>query len=161
MRLSPAAFGAALLCFFLPFLTVTCQGQEVATLTGVQLVTGTDIQQQTPLGPSQKQHVDNEPLALVAVLCAVAGAGIGFLRDRRAGIASAVAGIAGAVSLWMMKSKFEERILSQGNRALAVEFGNGFYLALVFLLVGAALGAYAFWQFRGWEASPATSAAST
>ena len=36
-RLSPALFGMALLCFFLPFINVSCGGTKVIQLTGVQL----------------------------------------------------------------------------------------------------------------------------
>jgi len=32
-RFSPATFGLALICFFLPFTHISCQGQKVATLT--------------------------------------------------------------------------------------------------------------------------------
>lgn len=47
----PAILGLALICFFLPFVTVSCQGQKLMTFSGIQLVTGTTIQEPQMFGP--------------------------------------------------------------------------------------------------------------
>ena len=41
-KFSPALFGLVILCFFLPFVNLSCSGQTVMTLTGFQLITGSE-----------------------------------------------------------------------------------------------------------------------
>ena len=53
-KFSPAIFGIVLICFILPFVTVSCQGQKLATLTGIQLITGTTIKQPNMTGKKQR-----------------------------------------------------------------------------------------------------------
>ncbi|MBE9031318.1 hypothetical protein IQ266_16405 [filamentous cyanobacterium LEGE 11480] len=47
--ISPALFGLVIICFFLPFTTVSCQNINFVTLSGFQLATGTQIEQTSGL----------------------------------------------------------------------------------------------------------------
>ncbi len=49
-KFSPALFGVIILCFFLPFANLSCSGQTVMTLTGFQLITGTEYSDQNMMG---------------------------------------------------------------------------------------------------------------
>src|SRR5581483_3852920 len=60
--LSPAAFVLAIVCFFFPLISVSCGGTRVSQFTGVQLVTGTSIQEPQLFGPPKQHRVDPEPL---------------------------------------------------------------------------------------------------
>lgn len=63
--LSPVVFLLALVCFFLPFATFSCQGQRVLSVSGIQLVTGSSIQQHRCLGRLfSKEWTENPPLFL-------------------------------------------------------------------------------------------------
>ena len=42
-KLSPVCFALALLCFVLPFMSVSCQNQKLVTLTGLEAMTGKDV----------------------------------------------------------------------------------------------------------------------
>ena len=55
-RFTPAIYVLTLICFFLPFTHISCEGRKVASFTGIQLVTGTSI---TVEGEVEK--IDPEP----------------------------------------------------------------------------------------------------
>ena len=42
-KLPPAAYLLALICFLLPFVEVSCNGQKVVSLTGIQLLAGPQV----------------------------------------------------------------------------------------------------------------------
>jgi hypothetical protein len=148
-KLSPVVFVLALICFFLPFVTFSCQGQRVATFSGMQLVTGTTLQQPQAFGPPQQQKIDPEPLALLAALAALAGLAVSFLRGKRGAIPPAIAGGLGVVFMLALKSKLDGDVLRQGQGAIQVSYEAGFYAAVI-LFVGALLiNGYALVQGSG------------
>jgi len=94
--MSPPVFGVILVCFLLPFITVSCEGEE-ATFTGVQLATGRGLDE---VSPGLLEHVTiPDPFVIIALLCAAAGLVLGFVRGRRALLWAAVAGSLGAIAL--------------------------------------------------------------
>jgi len=135
-KLSPAIYVIALICFFLPFLTFSCQGQKVLSLSGLQLVTGTSIQQPQMFGPPQSQKVDPEPLAILAFLCGVLGLAMSFLKGRASAIAPAATGGIAAILLLVMKSRIEGDVLNKGGGVVQVNYDVGFYI-VVFLFLAA------------------------
>lgn len=85
---------AALACFALPFLTVTCYGEP--TVSGVQAATGIDIYPNDD--PGERKLTREEPpngFALVALVAAVVGvaASFGSARSRHAMVWAAVVGV--------------------------------------------------------------------
>src|SRR5215217_8868932 len=82
--LSPAGFGLVLLCFFLPFVAVSCgpaDNQLTATFTGLSMVsngrptiTGTDLNPDdiATIHALTESQYDLEPLALFAALVIMA-----------------------------------------------------------------------------------------
>ncbi len=42
-KLSPVCFGIALICFAMPFITVSCQNQEIARMSGIDTMTGATL----------------------------------------------------------------------------------------------------------------------
>ncbi|MBM3243119.1 hypothetical protein FJZ31_43220, partial [Candidatus Poribacteria bacterium] len=79
-KLSPAIFVIILICFFLPFVSASCGGQKLATLSGVQLVTGTTVEGARPSedifrAEKATQKVDTEPLAIAALITTLVGLG--------------------------------------------------------------------------------------
>lgn len=41
--LNPGSFGIVILCFFLPFVNIKCNNMKLASMSGVQMATGTNI----------------------------------------------------------------------------------------------------------------------
>lgn len=139
-KLSPGIFALVLVCFFLPFVSISCMGQEVA-LSGVQLVTGSSV---------GGEPVEAEPLAVVAFLCTLAALGLA-VRDLRSSsgspqgsAGSAVFAALGAVSLLLLKVRIDREAL-----LLDINYEAGFWLALVLLLIGAGVNGYLLLQGSG------------
>jgi hypothetical protein len=104
--LRPAGFVLVLLCFALPFATVSCDdGSQSATYTGYALATGRAPAMQKP----GLQFLSNEaaaeamkvrPLVIASILAAVAGALLVLVWRRRAGRwAGAASSILGGIVL--------------------------------------------------------------
>jgi hypothetical protein len=155
-KASPVIFILATLCFLLPFVTVSCNGQKVASLTGVELATGTTVEQPQVFGPAQKKRVGAEPLATLAALCAIAGIGLSFLGSRLA-IAPAVSGAAGALFLLLLQSKLNSDMSKEVQGAFRLEWEVGFVLVLLFFIAGAAWNFYQFFQSKKLETTAAIS----
>ena len=156
-KLSPAAFVLALVCFFLPFVTFSCQGQTVASLSGIQLATGTKIQQPQVFGLPKEHKVDAEPLAAVALLSVLAALVLSFLRGKKWGVGSAALAALGVILLAALKSKLDGDTLRQGEGIVQVSYGAGYYLCLVFLLSAVGASIYTLMAGKGNRmASPLT-----
>lgn len=148
-KLSGAVLLLSLICFFLPFFTFSCQGHRVLTLSGVQLATGTTIQQPQMLGPPKPQKINPEPLAILAVVSVIVGLGLSFLKGKKGAVGSgALAGL-GAIFLLTLKSKIEGDVLKQAAGMIQVNSGMGFYLVLCLLLGAIGTNAYAFFARSG------------
>jgi len=148
-KLSPAVYVLALICFFLPFVTFSCQAQKILTLSGIQLVTGTTIQQPQPFGPPKAQKVDAEPLAVLAFLSGIAGLALSFLRGRKSAIAPATAGVVAAILLLALKSKLDGDALRQGGGVIQVDYAAGFWAVLILFLAAVAVNVFFLVQGKG------------
>lgn len=153
-KLTPALFGFALVCFFMPFVSVSCQSQTLGSFTGIQLVTGTTVEQPTMFGPRQTQRVGGEPLALLAFLCGLAGLGLGFVKGRPGAVGAAAAGGLGVLLFLLLKSKVDGDVMSQGRGLLQLDWGAGFWLSLLCYLAAAFISVYALKQSRSEQAAP-------
>ncbi len=140
-KVSPAIFAASILSFLLPFITVSCGGQRVASFSGVQLATGTSVEQPQIFGPPKKQKVEPDPTAAVAGICALLGLGLSFLGAKNA-IAPAVSGAIGVVTLFLMKVRLDDQIVKQGQGMLQVNYETGYVLAIALLIAGAGWNAF-------------------
>ena len=138
-------FVGSLLCFFLPFVTVSCGGEKIFTLSGQQMATGTQYSEPQVFGPPKTQKIDAHPFATLAALCALAGVVLSLTGTKLAA-ASAASGAAGAVSLGIMASRMDTEIkgATQGMGQVNVEIG--FTLTLLLLIAATTLNIYLFIQ---------------
>lgn len=146
-KISPAIFGIALICFFLPWINVSCQGQKVMSFTGIQLVTGTTIEEPTMFGAKQERKVNGETLAILTFLTVITGLGLSFLKDKKR--VGAVVGGAGIILLLLLKSKLDNDILKETGGMLQLNYEAGFYLTLISFLSAIGINVYSIMQDRG------------
>ena len=138
MRPVPLTYVAVLVCFFFTFANVSCQGTRVASFTGFQLAFGTELKTTDMMGRAQTQTVKVEPLALFAL---IAG-GLGLLLalgGRATKTLTAIAGVAGAVLLLLLKSKLENALTTRGQGMFELSLGFGYVLALILFALAAIL----------------------
>jgi hypothetical protein len=128
-------FAGSVLCFFLPFVTVSCGGQKLITLSGQQLATGSTIQEPMAFGPAKAQKTGVNPFASIAAICAIVGVGLSLAGTRHA-TATAVSGAVGTVSLGIMGARMGDQVqhATQGIGQANLEIG----FTLTFLLLVAA-----------------------
>lgn len=149
---SALLFAGSALCFFFPFVAVSCGGVEAFTLTGQQLATGTTLSQPEQFGPPQKQHIDADPFAAIAGLCALVGIVLS-ITGRTMASGRAVAAGAGAVSLIMLRSHLNGELQSRAGGMVQANYQTGYTLALVLLVAGAIWNVFMFLQSRRTAAS--------
>jgi len=169
-RYSPAVFGIGIICFTLPWVNLTCADQHVATFTGLQLVTGTTIQERGSFGQNLKekrrQELQNkvmngemtqeqadriakeppkvapEPLAVAILLLAILGLALSFLKSPKSSFMPGLVGAVALILLLLLKSKIETDATSQGQGMMHVEYAIGFWLVLISFIVAIALNGY-------------------
>lgn len=149
-KISPAIYGLAFICFFLPFSHLSCQGEKIATFTGVQLVTGTTIESPEMFSKEREnRQVEPEPLAILAFLCTFGGAGLSLLiKGKRGTVVSAIIGGLGLISLLFLKAKIDNEVLREGEGVLQVEYGIGFWLALLLFITAIGFNVFLFSQVK-------------
>jgi hypothetical protein len=132
-KISPAIFALAALFFLLPFVTVSCSGHEVATLNGVDLLTGVKL----PTGGTS----DPFPLAIILVIPALCGIVFGLVltKNRKVSLMSAVTGAAGFLATLIIKFLIDREASSEGLRT---SYQAGFYLMLLAYAAAAGYNGY-------------------
>ena len=109
LNFARGAKGIALLCFLLPWVTVSCAGQPLVRMTGVGLATGdVDLVAGRGLFPGAgaenpaagfAQSAQPDPLVIVAAVLIVAGLALTFLKPLRTGVLAAMAAAVAAAVL--------------------------------------------------------------
>lgn len=132
------AFAATLVTFLLTFANVSCQGQRVASLSGVQLAFGTEIDNADMWGNKRPQKVQPEPLALLAFFAAIAGGALALIGPATRRLTS-LAGGTGALLLVLLISKLERDATLHSSGMLDVSPGGGLLFAVLLFLVAAVL----------------------
>jgi hypothetical protein len=153
-KFSPAAFAIIIICFFLPFVNLTCSGQTVMSLTGIQLITGAEYkpqgmfnqeemfdnqpEQQTGLKTSG-QDIEAQPMAFFALLFAVVGLILSFIKNRIMAIICTVASVLGAVCMLLLKANIDGDASMQGQGVIQIEYQFGYWLAFLLFIAVAVL----------------------
>ena len=134
-------FGGVLFVFVLPFVTVSCMGEPVATVSGTTLVAGGTL---TPAGelarelgeqPGQAvggdefdEEVAAEPWAGVAAVVVLVGLVVAFT-SLASPVTLAVIAAAGVGSLLVLRASITDSLVGDGP--FEVSFSSGWWLALV------------------------------
>lgn len=166
-KFSAALFGLALISFGLPFVAFSIAGVRVASVTGVQFVTGALAQDVATrqvreiaglvsrfprVGATVQaivsDHVGRIPstwLVWLLVLCAIVGLGVSFLRSRKSALLPLAAAAIALVSLAVLRIGIDNATLSKGQGLITTEYGLGYYLIGLFLMAALLLNSYLAW----------------
>ncbi len=149
--ISPVLFLLAVLCFFLPFVSFTCQGQSIATISGMDLITGTKIEkfemqkfddQQSNPELDKEREVNSEPLAVAAFIFALTGIVVSFI-PRYTRKFSIIAGALGVLMLLFLRSSIGGEVTGDFDfNIIEVSYEWGYYLALIFFIGAFILNLY-------------------
>jgi len=137
-KFSPVVFGIVLICFMLPWVNLSCEGHNPAAFSGIQLVTGTTVEQ-------QNQKVKSEPLAVAILVLTVLGFALSFLKDNKSSIIPGIIGAAAFTLLLMLKSKIDT---DASNQSIQVQYAIGYWLVLISLIGAIVLNGYLYFYSK-------------
>lgn len=126
-----------LICFFFPFVTVSCQNKEIETLNGINMVTGKKID--TGYGT---EKIKPQKFAILALIVAVAGLAITFVKFNKSSLVFAASGLLGFMLILLQRHDISGQI--EENEYVTVDYKIGFYLLLLSFLAAAIYSAYLF-----------------
>ena len=152
----PLAFALVIIFFFFSFCDFKCNSMKVASLTGINLVTGTHVQMNAGgmLGSNpfdsmndypkkqvqeKGQKVEPNMWAILALLAAIGGLFAFYKKIPKESLAGTAAGAVGFISLLILQSAIKNKVGEQGGGMVQVEieFLFGYWAALLaFLIAG-------------------------
>jgi len=143
---SPGLFGCIVICFFLPFMNISCSGKTFIQLTGIELITGKDTEEQ--------HYTGSFPIA-VAFGAAAAGIAVGFLKGRAGAAASGVLALVGIGALAWFRYLVDKSLTAKGGSAFGIEYLFGYWASFLLFIAAAAFNVGRF--VAGRKAAPPTS----
>lgn len=158
-KISASMFALILICFFLPFISVSCQGSNVLTMSGLQMATGVEMAAPSSSfggypgmsglsSQAQTQKIPGTPAAGLAFCAAGAGLAATLLlknRKQKHLVPAITSGVGFLLLLWI-KSSTDDSILKQGSGMVQVNYGTGFWLAFLLFLGAAGLNGYQYME---------------
>ena len=184
--LMPILFGAAIIFFFFTFCEISCGNQRLAAMSGIEMITGTEIKGGEMFGkefedilkekagklgkedapndedtesdapaksdkPGNKEVPPN-PWAILTILSAIIGLTAYLFRSKFDGLIGGIAGVAGALSLFILQITLINAVKEQGGgfAMIEVNFTIAYWGALLALLIA---GTLSFMRMRPKEES--------
>lgn len=111
-------------------MSVSCGGEQVGAFSGYGLALGSEMQ-----GEDMGAH----PMALAALVMAIVGLGVGFWKDSKSNMIAGIAGIAGFITLLLLKAGINKEAASPEYYGIQVNWEGAYYLALLLFIAAAAV----------------------
>lgn len=144
-KFSPAFYGIIILCFLLPFVNLSCGGQKIMSLTGFQLISGSEVKADGMFGDlsnneevKEKKEVDPQPFALFALLAAVLGLGLSLLKSKMIALSNTLVSVLGFIFLIILKINLDGDAELGGQNVITLDYQLGYWITLL-LFIGAAI----------------------
>lgn len=138
-KLPPAGYLLALICFLLPFVEVSCNGQKVAALTGTQLLTGSQVAGNGGMFSPPKQQMKPEKSVVLAFIAGLAGLIISVFNQRLTTIIAGACGIVAGGSLLALQQSILSGAPPQALGLIQIQYDPGYYCSVLLFFITAAL----------------------
>lgn len=150
----PVIFALIMIFFFFSFCDFKCNNVTVASLSGINLVTGTHIKSASDnmfsgnsfnslegnSYPQNKgQQVESNIWAILALLMAIGGFAAFYKKIKSESMAGVVAGLVGFISLLLLRSAIKSKVEYQSSEMVPIEidFLFGYWASVAgFLIAG-------------------------
>jgi hypothetical protein len=148
-KFSPAFYGIIVILFFMPFVNLSCGGQTIMSITGFQLITGTevkasgmfggDMNTSDELNADQKKEIDSQPLALFAFVAALIGLIISFFKMKVTALTNIVVSIAGVVFLILLKVNLDSDadLNVSGQNVITLDYQFSYWISITLFIIAA------------------------
>lgn len=133
--LIPASFALAIVCFFFTFCDLKCvsNGQKLASVTGFELVTGTQLTDRDMVSGREKkgEKLPSNIWAILAFGAAVIGLGVFLIKEKREALIGTGAGAIGFGSLLILQFVLKGAMEKKGEGQLEADFQFAYWCALL------------------------------
>lgn len=146
-RIPSGLYFVVMVLFFTPWWSAGCGQEKVVSLTGVQTITGFEVEEIVDIQlRTKKKRIPPDPFALAAAFFIVGALIVGWQVRRKNLFVAGGLGAASAVALLIFKARIDAAVLSEGKGLVRVVFENGYWTS-VFLLFAAGL-TQLFWAYN-------------
>lgn len=139
--LMPVSYGLAILFFFFTFCDFRCGTQKIGSLTGMDMVFGTNFKPDTELTSSSSSESRDLPPSIWAIIAfgaALVGLGISFVNKLWSNITAIIVSILGVLSLLLLQISFKASMEEETRyKIIEVDFKFAYWAVLFSLILGA------------------------
>ena len=148
-KFSPAIYVVIVILFFMPFVNLSCGGQTIMSISGFQLITGTEVDAKgmfggemnssDEMGTDEKKEIESQPLALFAFVAAIIGLIISFFKMRITALSNIVVSVAGVVFLLLLKVSLDgdADLNVSGQNVITLDYQFAYWCSIILFIVGA------------------------
>lgn len=147
-RTTPAFYLLALICFLLPFVEVSCNGQKVVSVSGLQLVTGSTLGVDSAVPARQQQHMQPSTPAVVAFGVGIFGLVYAIAGTWRRFVISGAAGVLSAISLLFLQNETPAGAPPEALGMISLSYEPGYYASILLFFAGAGFCLFAEYASR-------------
>jgi hypothetical protein len=148
-KFSPAVYVVIVILFFMPFVNLSCGGQTIMSISGFQLITGTEVKADGMFGgemnstdelnTDQKKEIESQPLALLAFVAAIIGLILSFFQMRITALSNIVVSVAGVIFLLLLKVSLDgdADLNVSGQNVITLDYQFAYWFSIILFIVGA------------------------
>jgi hypothetical protein len=145
-QLPSGLYFVAIILFFTPWWSAGCANQKIISFTGVQTVTGFNLDTVAGMTPTstnpfgmrtEKKEIPPDPFVVVALLLALGALVAGLIAKRNLLFGAGGMGFVAGVLLLVFKARVDAAVLEEGKGVISVVFENGFWGTLILLFLAA------------------------
>lgn len=129
----PALFALAIIFFFFTFCEFRCGGEKIGSVTGFNLVTGTELFDSESMDEAEK--VPANIWAILALAAGIVGLGVYLIKDKREALIGTGAGAIGFGSLLILQFAIKHALQKNAEVAIDTVFKFGYWGALIAMLI--------------------------
>jgi hypothetical protein len=143
-KISASFFALILVCFLLPFVTISCENRPVVQLSGLEMTTGKTVASQTFSGRKRAQRIPSDGRTILAFLAAGIGLWASLSNVKRDSSIPLGCGFSGSLLLLLLKAGIDGQVSSQSVRVATfkADYGVGFVGAFLLFLSSAILNGW-------------------
>ena len=133
----PSSFALIIIGFFFTFCEFRCGDQKIGSLTGINLVTGTNLKTLELMKPKNDESTRVPPnvFAIIALSSAVFGLGIYLIRVKGEAIFGTIVGAVGLVCLILVQYVIKSGIDQKGKGIIETNLMIGYWMAMIGFVV--------------------------
>ena len=129
----PVLFALGILLFFLSFCDFSCSGHKIGSVTGINLVTGTELKSRDMFSGNETrgEKIPASIWAIFAFGAGIVGCAIYLIKDKREALIGTGAGAVGFIALIILQFAIKGSIDEKGQGQITTSFQFGYWAALI------------------------------